>query len=153
MVFVAVDDAGAATTVPPWDPPGSVLRAAQVDAQRRVALREKVMALVAAQDWTGETAAHAETLRFLAAPTDVNWGGKVHGGTMVAAPASSTATKTIRHWKACSTRPPRGLPEATSTAIVTLDRPVRTSWADTSTRSPTWMGREKSILPTYAVTQ
>ena len=26
MVFVAVDDAGAATTVPPWDPPGSVLR-------------------------------------------------------------------------------------------------------------------------------
>lgn len=83
MVFVAVDDAGAATTVPPWDPPGSVLRAAQVDAQRRVALREKVMALVAAQDWTGETAAHAETLRFLAAPTDVNWGGKVHGGIVM----------------------------------------------------------------------
>ena len=45
--------------------------------------RSQVKALVAAQDWDGETGAHGATLRFLAAPTDVNWGGKVHGGILM----------------------------------------------------------------------
>ena len=49
--------------------------------------------------------------------------------------------------------PCRGLPEATSTTIVMLLRPVKTTCADTSTRSPICTGRWKSILPTYAVTQ
>ena len=83
MVFVAVDDDGRTVPVPQWDPPGAVLRAAQDEAQRRIGLRERVQALVAAQDWDGESGAHAMTLRFLAAPTDVNWGGKVHGGILM----------------------------------------------------------------------
>ncbi|MGB2699735.1 MAG: hotdog domain-containing protein, partial [Candidatus Phosphoribacter baldrii] len=83
MVFVAVDDDGRTVDVPQWNPPGAVLRAAQAEARRRVQLREQVKALVAAQDWDGETGAHGATLRFLAAPTDVNWGGKVHGGILM----------------------------------------------------------------------
>jgi acyl-CoA hydrolase len=83
MVFVAVDDDGRTVEVPQWNPPGAVLRAAQAEARRRVQLREQVKALVAAQDWDGETGAHGSTLRFLAAPTDVNWGGKVHGGILM----------------------------------------------------------------------
>jgi acyl-CoA hydrolase len=83
MVFVAVDDEGRTVVVPQWNPPGAVLRAAQAEARRRVQLREQVKALVAAQDWDGETGAHGATLRFLAAPTDVNWGGKVHGGILM----------------------------------------------------------------------
>ena len=53
------------------------------EAERRVELRARVKALVAAQDWEGPSEAHAATLRFLAAPTDVNWGGKVHGGILM----------------------------------------------------------------------
>ena len=64
------------------------------------------------------------------------------------APVVIDRDKDIRQSKACSTRPPRGLPEDTSTTIVMLDRPVSTSWADTSTRSPTWTGRWKSMFPT-----
>ena len=83
MVFVAVDDEGRTVDVAQWDPPGAVLRAAQAEARRRIDLRERVKSLVAAQDWEGATLAHGATLRFLAAPTDVNWGGKVHGGILM----------------------------------------------------------------------
>ncbi len=83
MVFVAVDDDGNTVEVPRWDPPGAVLRAAKADAQRRVELRQRVTTLVSQQDWDGDSQAHAVTLRFLAAPTDVNWGGKVHGGILM----------------------------------------------------------------------
>ena len=83
MVFVAVGDDGRTVEVPQWEPQGSILRAAKAEAERRVELRARVKALVAAQDWEGPSEAHAATLRFLAAPTDVNWGGKVHGGILM----------------------------------------------------------------------
>ncbi|MBK8469733.1 MAG: acyl-CoA thioesterase [Candidatus Phosphoribacter sp.] len=83
MVFVAVDDAGGPVDVPQWAPPGAVLRAAQAEAQRRLELRERVKRLVAAQDWSQPSSAPGQSLRFLAAPTDVNWGGKVHGGIVM----------------------------------------------------------------------
>ncbi len=83
MVFVAVGDDGRTVEVPQWNPPGAVLRAAQDEARRRIDLRDQVKALVAAQDWDGATTSHEITLRFLAAPTDVNWGGKVHGGILM----------------------------------------------------------------------
>ena len=82
MVFVATAD-GAAVTVPQWAPQAAVLRAAMGEAQRRVALRANVIELVSAEDWDGESTAHRTTLRMLAAPTDVNWGGKLHGGTLM----------------------------------------------------------------------
>lgn len=82
MVFVAMAD-GQAVPVPQWAPQGAVLRAAMADAQQRVDLRRKVIELVSAQDWDDASTAHHTTLRMLAAPTDVNWGGKLHGGTLM----------------------------------------------------------------------
>ena len=35
------------------------------------------------QSYTEQSLAPSATLRFLAAPTDVNWGGKTHGGTVM----------------------------------------------------------------------
>lgn len=83
MVFVAVDDDGQAVPVRPWEPEGAVLRAAQDEAERRVDLRRRVIDLVGAMDWEAPSEAHETTLRLLAAPTDVNWGGKVHGGILM----------------------------------------------------------------------
>lgn len=83
IVFVAVDDEGRPTAVPQWAPETAVFLAAKAEAERRIELRARVKELVAAQDWSGDSAAHEATLRFLAAPTDVNWGGKVHGGILM----------------------------------------------------------------------
>ncbi|HYN29077.1 MAG TPA: acyl-CoA thioesterase [Dermatophilaceae bacterium] len=83
IVFVALDDDSRSTEVPPWRPESAVLRAAQEEATRRMALRQRVIELVAALDWESESDAHVTTLRFLAGPTDVNWGGKVHGGILM----------------------------------------------------------------------
>jgi 4-hydroxybenzoyl-CoA thioesterase len=38
---------------------------------------------MAEQSYTGASTAPSVVLRFLAAPTDVNWGGKVHGGIVM----------------------------------------------------------------------
>ncbi|MBL0004713.1 MAG: hypothetical protein IPP00_12240 [Actinomycetales bacterium] len=67
--------------------------------------------------------------------------GGSHWATSTVRPSSSTATNTIRHSNACSTCPPRGFPDDTSTTIVMLERPVRTSCADTSTQVSTCTGR------------
>ena len=83
IVFVAFDDDGHAVQVPPWEPDGAILRAAQAEARARLTLRDRVKHLVSAQEWDSSSQTHSSTLRFLAAPTDVNWGGKVHGGVLM----------------------------------------------------------------------
>ena len=45
--------------------------------------REEITAEIARQDFSAEGTGEREVLRFLAAPTDVNWGGKVHGGIVM----------------------------------------------------------------------
>lgn len=35
------------------------------------------------QEYTDKGTAPVSVMRFLAAPTDVNWGGKTHGGTVM----------------------------------------------------------------------
>src|SRR5699024_4064468 len=40
-------------------------------------------AAIAAQSYSEDSSAPCADLRFLAAPTDVNWGGKVHGGKVM----------------------------------------------------------------------
>ncbi|HEU4362780.1 MAG TPA: hotdog domain-containing protein, partial [Mycobacterium sp.] len=55
----------------------------QLAARRRVSVRAEVDAALAAQEYTDQTSAPHAVLRFLAAPTDVNWGGKVHGGKVM----------------------------------------------------------------------
>ena len=55
----------------------------QQSAVRRIDLRAAIEAAMAEQRYTDAGTAPREVLRFLAAPTDVNWGGKVHGGIVM----------------------------------------------------------------------
>jgi acyl-CoA hydrolase len=83
MIFVAMGADGRPTLVPPWQPVTADDREQQAAAQRRVELRADIEAAMADQQYTDEGTAPSVVLRFLAAPTDVNWGGKVHGGIVM----------------------------------------------------------------------
>jgi acyl-CoA hydrolase len=83
MVFVAMGADGRSTPVPPWQPVTDDDREQQASAQRRIALRADIEVAMAGQQYTDEGTAPSVVLRFLAAPTDVNWGGKVHGGIVM----------------------------------------------------------------------
>lgn len=50
---------------------------------RRIGLRADIELAMASQVYSDEGTAVDVVLRFLAAPTDVNWGGKVHGGIVM----------------------------------------------------------------------
>jgi acyl-CoA hydrolase len=83
MVFVAVDDDGRPTSVPAL-PDGDDEDVVQKEAAvRRIDLRAQISASMAEQSYTEASTAPRVVLRFLAAPTDVNWGGKVHGGIVM----------------------------------------------------------------------
>lgn len=84
VVFVAIDaTTGRPTAVPPWTPVTELDERLFADAQERVTVRRNIEQAMAEQSYTGPTTAPTTTLRFLAAPTDVNWGGKAHGGTVM----------------------------------------------------------------------
>lgn len=83
MVFVAVDDDGRPVPVPEL-PEGDQDDVAHREAAvRRIGLRAQIEAAMAEQAYTDAGTAPRTVLRFLAAPTDVNWGGKVHGGVVM----------------------------------------------------------------------
>jgi acyl-CoA hydrolase len=82
-VFVAVDENGKPVTVPPWAPTRAEDVLLQAGAVRRTQVRADIEAAMREQTYSDDTTAPRTTLRFLAAPTDVNWGGKVHGGTVM----------------------------------------------------------------------
>jgi 4-hydroxybenzoyl-CoA thioesterase len=83
VVFVSVDGHGRPTAVPTWTPATDEQRTHQNAAIRRIALRADIERAMAEQHYTEAGTAPRALLRFLAAPTDVNWGGKVHGGTVM----------------------------------------------------------------------
>jgi 4-hydroxybenzoyl-CoA thioesterase len=83
VIFVAVDEDGRSVEVPVWVPTADADRAKQASAVRRIGLRARIEEAMAAQTYTDAGTAPREVLRFLAAPTDVNWGGKVHGGIVM----------------------------------------------------------------------
>ena len=80
VIFVAVDADGRSVPVPPFIPASPDEVRAQESAIARIKLRADIEAAMAAQQYTDAGTAPRTTLRFLAAPTDLNWGGKVHGG-------------------------------------------------------------------------
>lgn len=83
LVFVAVDDDGRPTPVRQWEPMfvADVARSAQ--AQERAERRRRIEAAMELADYRASSAALEVDTRFLAAPTDVNWGGKAHGGRVM----------------------------------------------------------------------
>jgi 4-hydroxybenzoyl-CoA thioesterase len=83
MIFVAVDADGKATPVPALVHETDADREWQESAVTRIGLRNDIAAAMAAQTYGDAGTAPRIVLRFLAAPTDVNWGGKVHGGIVM----------------------------------------------------------------------
>lgn len=83
VIFVAVGDDGRPVEVPRWVPRTEAEREAEEHAVARIAVRDEIVASMKRQEYTDAGTAERVVLRFLAAPTDVNWGGKVHGGTVM----------------------------------------------------------------------
>lgn len=83
MVFVSVDAQGRSAPVPTLTPNGEAERLLERWALRRSEIRAEVEAAMAGQTFSEAGTAPRITMRFLAAPTDVNWGGKVHGGIVM----------------------------------------------------------------------
>ncbi len=83
VIFVAVGDDGRPIPVPQWQPVTPADRTRDESAIDKIALRADIEAAMSEQTYTAASAAPQVTLRFLAAPTDVNWGGKTHGGTVM----------------------------------------------------------------------
>ncbi|WP_373281359.1 acyl-CoA thioesterase [Nocardia transvalensis] len=79
-IFVAIDDDKRPVEVPQWQPVTTLERERHGQAHARIAVRKRIEEAMAAQHYTAAGTAPSATLRFLAAPSDINWGGKVHGG-------------------------------------------------------------------------
>ena len=82
-IFVAVDDDGRPVEVPHWTPDTILELQRHRQARARIPMRKQIETAMAAEHYTPESTAPQATLRFLAAPTDINWGGKVHGGRVM----------------------------------------------------------------------
>lgn len=82
-IFVATDGQGHTVEVPRFEPTDDWEREQQAIAVRRIEGRRQIEADMADQLYTDESEALRHTLRFLARPSDVNWGGKVHGGSVM----------------------------------------------------------------------
>ncbi|MDX2341718.1 acyl-CoA thioesterase [Micrococcus sp. M4NT] len=82
VVFVAVED-GKPVKVPEFVPRSLEQELAREYAISRIAVRDEITAAMKEQVYSDAGTAERVVLRFLAAPTDVNWGGKVHGGIVM----------------------------------------------------------------------
>ena len=83
LVFVAVDSSGRPRPVPAWSPSTELERRMESNAQARVAIREEIHAAMRQQSYTDQGTTPHLTFRFLASPSVANFGGKVHGGTVM----------------------------------------------------------------------
>lgn len=83
IVFVATDGFGRSVAVPPFEPSTELERQLHADAAALAGTRKAIDEEMSQVVYTEEGRGQRLTLRFLARPTDVNWGGKVHGGTVM----------------------------------------------------------------------
>lgn len=82
VIFVAKDaETGKPQAVPEFIPNTDEERRVLDAALSRIDLRKAIEKEMGEQTYTGPSEAPRLITRFLAKPTDVNWGGKVHGGT------------------------------------------------------------------------
>lgn len=83
MVMVGTDGKGRPVQVPGWEPQTEEDRKLSADAQALAGSRKAIDIAMQEAVYTEAGSAPRLTLRFLARPTDVNFGGKVHGGTVM----------------------------------------------------------------------
>lgn len=82
VIFVAKDTAtGKTQAVPEFIPSNEEERRVLDAALSRIELRKAIESEMEQQTYNGPSEAPRVIHRFLAKPTDINWGGKVHGGT------------------------------------------------------------------------
>lgn len=82
VIFVAMDpDTKKSRPVPSFVPENDDQQRVLEAAQSRIELRKAIEAEMEKQTYDGPSDAPRMVNRFLAKPTDVNWGGNVHGGT------------------------------------------------------------------------
>lgn len=82
VIFVAKDTAtGKTQAVPEFAPETDEERRVLDAALSRIDLRKAIETEMEQQTYDGPSEAPRLIHRFLAKPTDINWGGKVHGGT------------------------------------------------------------------------
>jgi acyl-CoA hydrolase len=83
LIFVAVDEAGKPHEVPSWTPWGDAELTLSARAAARIDTRSQIQDAMRAMEYTDASTAPRTVFRFLAAPGDINWGGKAHGGTVM----------------------------------------------------------------------
>lgn len=83
IVYVAVDAAGSKVAVPAWRPRTSAESVAAAAASERATARHIVETAVAAAVKATDGAQQHDVLRFISAPSVVNWAGRVHGGAVM----------------------------------------------------------------------
>ncbi|MEX3504537.1 acyl-CoA thioesterase [Corynebacterium sp. LK2510] len=82
VIFVAKDPAtGKPMQVPTFVATTDEEKRVEAAALSRIELRKDIEAQMLEQSYTEDSTAPRVVHRFLAKPTDVNWGGNVHGGT------------------------------------------------------------------------
>lgn len=83
LVFVAMDDDRKPVEVPKWRPRTCEDERLSADAVERLEARKEIHQITLDQKFSDEGTTPSLTLRFLANPTDVNWGGNAHGGIVM----------------------------------------------------------------------
>ncbi len=83
IIFVAIDDAGNPVGVPRWTPVTILELQRHRQARSRIRMRTRIERAMEAESYTPEGSAPRATLRFRAAPTDVNRDGNVRGGRVM----------------------------------------------------------------------
>lgn len=83
LVFVAMDEHRRPVPVPQWRPRTSEDERLAHGAVERIEARKEIHRLTLEQEYTDAGTAPVLTFRFLANPTDVNWGGNAHGGIVM----------------------------------------------------------------------
>ena len=83
LVFVAVDQEGRPTPVRQWSPTLPIEKVLQRGALARVVVRQQIRRAMEAEAYSEMGTTPRVVLQFLALPSAVNFGGKVHGGSVL----------------------------------------------------------------------
>ena len=83
LVFVAMDEQRRPRPVPAWAPTDDASQRLARGIEGRLEARREIREVMSAQAYTDAGTTPSESFRFLAAPTDVNWGGNAHGGIVL----------------------------------------------------------------------
>jgi acyl-CoA hydrolase len=83
IIFVAVDGTGHPVAVPHWTPVTMLELQRHRQARVRIRMRKHIEGAMSAQSYTAQGTAPRATLRFRAAPSDINRGGNIRAGRVM----------------------------------------------------------------------